>query len=63
VVALARINADGEWVTPSERVSLNDLFERMSREELQTYAETGKLPGWFPATVTNEVLTAGVNNA
>jgi hypothetical protein len=63
VVALARINAEGEWVEPSSRVSLHELFERMSRAELQTYAETGKVPCWFPATVTNEALTAGANNA
>ena len=55
----ARISAHGQWIEPSERVGLHDLFERMTREELQAYAETGKLPGWFPATVTNEALTAG----
>jgi hypothetical protein len=55
----SRIGANGQWVDPAERVSVHELFERMSREELQTYAETGKLPGWFPATVTNEALTAG----
>ena len=63
VVALARINAEGEWIEPSVRVSLHELFERMSRVELQAYAETGKLPGWFPATATNEALTGGANNA
>jgi ribosomal protein S14 len=63
VIALARINAEGGWVEPSERVSLHELFGRMSRAELQTYAETGKLPGWFPASVTTDALTTGAKNA
>lgn len=62
-VALARINADGEWVIPSERVGLHEMFERMDREELQIYAETGKLPGWFSALVPTDALTAGGKNA
>jgi hypothetical protein len=44
----ARINAYGQWVDPSEQVSVHDLFERMSPEELRIYAETGRLPRWFP---------------
>lgn len=26
---------------------MNDLFERMSAEELEAYAQTGALPSWF----------------
>lgn len=63
VAALAKINASGQWVDPGERVSVHELFGRMSREELQAYAETGRLPGWFPASVTADALTGGVNNA
>ena len=59
----ARINADGQWVDPSERVSLHELFERMSREELQIYAETGRLPAWFPASVTTDALAVGATDA
>ena len=59
VIALARINADGEWVEPCEHVSVHDLFERMSRQELQIYAETGKLPDWFPTEAAVNALTAG----
>jgi len=63
VATLAKINANGQWVDPAERVSVHELFERMSREELQTYAETGRLPGWFPASVPTDALTVGAKDA
>ena len=51
VQAYAKINAAGEWIDRTETVSLNQLFERMSNQELEAYAQTGALPGWFRATV------------
>jgi hypothetical protein len=30
---------------------MNDLFERMSNEEMEAYAQAGTLPDWFRATV------------
>jgi hypothetical protein len=30
---------------------MNQLFERMSTEELEAYAQTGALPEWLRATV------------
>ena len=51
VAVYARINSDGKLVDRSERVDLNELFHRMSREELDSYAKEGKLPEWFTATV------------
>jgi hypothetical protein len=51
VVAYAKINSEGRLVERNERVDLNQLFERMSQEELRAYAETGKLPDWFERTV------------
>jgi hypothetical protein len=51
VSALAQINAKREWVERTETVSVNALFERMTADELDTYAREGKLPGWFEATV------------
>ena len=38
------INASGQWVERSEHVNLNELFERMSREEMEAYAKDGLLP-------------------
>jgi hypothetical protein len=26
---------------------MNDLFERMTSQELEAYAQTGELPEWF----------------
>jgi hypothetical protein len=54
VQAYAKINAAGEWIDRTENVSLNDLFNRMSNEEMETYAQTGVLPEWFRATIGAE---------
>src|SRR5438128_6035013 len=47
VSAYARINAAGQWVERTERIDLNELFNRMSSPELEEYARDGKLPDWF----------------
>lgn len=51
VTAYARINAEGRLVERSERIDLNVLFEKMSQEELESYARDGVLPQWFAQTV------------
>lgn len=51
ILAYSRINSEGRLVERHERVDLNKLFERMTGEELQRYAETGKLPDWFEQVV------------
>jgi hypothetical protein len=51
IQAYAKINAAGQWVDRVEGVNLNELFERMSREELEEYAKDGKLPEWFSSLV------------
>jgi len=51
VQAYAKINAAGEWIDRTEQVSMNDLFERMSTEELEAYAQSGALPEWFEGTL------------
>jgi len=48
VGAYARINALGQWVERRETLNLNELFDRMTRDELDAYARDGTLPGWFP---------------
>jgi hypothetical protein len=50
VQAYAEIIAAGVWIERTETVSINDLFEWMTSRELETYAQTGALPGWFRAT-------------
>src|SRR5271170_3011117 len=47
VQAYAKINSAGEWIDRTESVSLNELFDRMSTEELEAYAQSGSLPDWF----------------
>jgi hypothetical protein len=51
VQAYAKINAAGEWIDRTETTSMNDLFDRMSTEELEAYAQTSTLPEWFTAKV------------
>jgi len=63
VQALAKINAQGQWVERSEHINLNELFERMSKEELETYACDGALPAWFTHTVSETpLLSPGSEN-
>lgn len=51
IVAYSKINSDGRFVDRSERVDLNQLFEKMSKDELELYARDGTLPAWFTQTV------------
>jgi hypothetical protein len=59
VQAYAKINTAGEWVDKTETVNLNDLFTRMSDQELDQYAKTGALPAWFRSTVGVTALEIG----
>jgi hypothetical protein len=64
VQAYAKINAAGEWIDRTETVNLNDLFARMSNQELDEYAKTGVLPAWFRAAgiaTANDGQKAGSN--
>ena len=49
IQAYAKINSAGQWIDRTEQVSLNDLFDRMSTQELENYAQTSALPEWFRA--------------
>ena len=51
IQACAKINAQGQWVDRTEHVNLNELFDRMSRDELEAYAKDAKLPDWFTQAV------------
>ena len=57
IQAYAKINAQGQWVERSEHLNLNELFDRMSKDELEAYARDGKLPAWFTETVGSSVAT------
>lgn len=47
VTAYAKINASCQWIERTEQGSLNQLFDRMTREEMEAYAKDGQLPPWF----------------
>jgi hypothetical protein len=51
VEAYSKINTQGKWLDRRELVNLNELFDKMSEEELENYARDGKLPAWFESTV------------
>jgi len=51
VQAYSKINAAGQWVDRSEHLNLNELFDRMTQQELEAYAKDGTLPDWFKVTV------------
>jgi hypothetical protein len=51
VATYARINSSGLLIERKETVNMNELFERMSREELLAYAESGALPSWYTSVV------------
>ena len=51
VEAFAKINSQGKWIERREVVNLNELFDKMTEEELETYARDGQLPAWFENTI------------
>jgi Zn-dependent peptidase ImmA (M78 family) len=59
VQAYSKINATGQWVERSEHVNLNELFERMTREEMETYAKEGTLPAGFEDAVGATATDSG----
>src|SRR5215510_1958366 len=52
IQAYTKINDSGKWIERSESVNLTELFEKMSTPELEAYAQSGKLPDWFPVVPT-----------
>lgn len=59
IQAFTKINAAGQWIDRSEHISLNDLFDRMTTQELEEYAQRGTLPQWFETyTRSGLALTA-----
>ena len=51
IQACAKINAQGQWIDRTEHVNLNELFDRMTHDELEAYAKDAKLPDWFTQAV------------
>jgi hypothetical protein len=57
--AYSRINSAGQWVERSERIDLNQLFDRMSASELEEYARNGRLPDWSSSLIEGATATNG----
>ncbi len=56
------------WATGVDRtetVSLHRFFDRMTPQELETYAQSGALPAWFRTSVSATTYEAeeGVSRA
>ena len=51
IQAYAKINNSGQWVEHIQGTNMNELFERMTKEELDAYARDGSLPEWFTNVV------------
>jgi hypothetical protein len=58
--AYSRINSAGQWVERSERIDLNQLFDRMSASELEEYARNGRLPDWFSLNSWHKGVEVGL---
>ena len=62
IAVYGKLNAQGQLIERRETVNLNELFERMTLLEKETYAREGKLPDWFTQTVGSQVAT-GLNES
>jgi hypothetical protein len=51
VAAYSKLNPNGQWIDRRETIDLNDLFARMTEDEMRRYASSGELPGWFSSVV------------
>jgi hypothetical protein len=58
IAVYGKLNAQGQLIERRETVNLNELFERMTIQEKESYAREGKLPDWFTQTVGSQVATA-----
>lgn len=61
IQAYSKINSAGQWIERTEQVSLNDLFDRMSNQELEEYAQRGTLPKWFEGAVAPGTQAEGIS--
>jgi hypothetical protein len=59
VQTYSKINAAGQWIDRSEHVNLNELFDKMTQQELEAYAKDGALPDWFTLTLGATPMDGG----
>ena len=51
VAAYSKINTNGQWIDRRETIDLNDMFAKMTSEEMDRYATKNELPEWFTSAV------------
>jgi hypothetical protein len=51
VATYSKLNANGQWIDRRETIDLNDMFARMTEDEMRRYASNGELPAWFTSVV------------
>src|SRR6266576_1916327 len=51
VATYSKLNGSGQWIDRRETIDLNDMFARMTEEEMRRYASKGELPTWFTSVV------------
>ena len=61
VATYAKLNASGQLIDRVENVNLNELFSRMTEDEMRRYATRGDLPEWFTAVATPNDSQRGGN--
>jgi hypothetical protein len=57
IAVYGKLNAQGQLIERRETVNLNELFDRMTLQEKESYAREGKLPEWFTQTTGSQVAT------
>ncbi len=64
VATYSKLNAQGQWIDRRETIDLNDLFARMTEDEMRRYAIRGELPTWFTSAVgATPIASQGGGNA
>ena len=51
VAAYSKLNSNGQWIDRKETVDMAELFNRMTKDEMNRYASKGELPVWFTSVV------------
>ena len=51
IATYSKLNANGQWIDRRETIDLNDMFAKMTEDEMRRYASSGALPEWFTSVV------------
>ena len=51
VAAYSKINTNGQWIDRRENIDMNEMFAKMTNDEMDRYATKGELPEWFTSVV------------